>query len=150
MRGNDSQIKHSLTAWAKALGMSRDTIHKRLNKSGIQFESDVPITAMDIWTALSVDSEKDAAMTRKLNAEAEARERENEKESGNLVSVPEMERLLWSRIYLPLKVELEQMPERLGTLLNLDPSGISKLRDWVEEVKSRCREPKNKEAAPND
>ena len=63
-----------------------------------------------------------------------------------MVNLGEVDRLIWENILLPLKVQLEAMPDSLGPMANpTDPAaGKKTLREWWEKTKSFLRSADNK------
>ena len=62
-------------------------------------------------------------------------EKENRMRDGELVELPAAERIIWSELLMPLKQEMDLMPNRIGLLLGGESEKI--LLDWVENVKRR-------------
>lgn len=132
-------ISATLTAWSASLGLDRTTLRNRLGKAGIEIKPDEPIIAQHIYAAITGD--KDAAMTRKLTAEAESKERENREKAGELLDSAAIEKKLWSDFLAGLKAEVEQLPRTYATLCNpQDPETARKmLEQWVEKVKAQLK-----------
>lgn len=136
-RKNTTAITGTIQAWSIALNLDPSTIKRKLTVAEIKFEAGSPISALHIFKALTEESEKDKAMTRKLNAEAQARERDNRKEDGELFELPAIERKLWTDLLQPLQQELNQMPNGLAGLCNPQEPEVPKkvLTQWVEKTK---------------
>ena len=124
-------IEFSITAWSKALVMHHETLAGKLSKAGV--DKSETYTARQIFTALH--GEKDASIIRQNNAKAEQLEKENRMRDGELVELPAAERIIWSELLMPLKQEMDLMPNRIGLLLGGESEKI--LLDWVENVKRR-------------
>lgn len=135
-------ISGNIATWAKALGIHRDALTRRLNRSDVKFGAGDLIPARDVYKALSGD--KDAAMVRKLQAEAEAQERDNRKEDGELLESAAIEKKLWQDLLQPLRTEIEQMPKTYAAMANpQDPETARKvLEQWVEKTKQGLKERK--------
>ena len=91
---------------------------------------------------LNLDQER----ARKLSLESEALEDEKKIRNKSMVNLGEVDRLIWENILLPLKVQLEAMPDSLGPMANpTDPAaGKKTLREWWEKTKSFLRSADNK------
>jgi hypothetical protein len=100
-------ISATLHQWVASLGIDRETLERALGKSGVIVVARKPVAASDIFRAITGD--KEAAMTRKLNAEAEAKERENRMASGEIVTVEEAA-ALYGRKIAALVQRLESLP----------------------------------------
>lgn len=127
-------IAHTLYEWARELGTTRETLGKKLIQNGFQLQDREKISAKDIWLAMACD--KEAAMTRKLNAEAEAKERENRKEAGEIVTVEEAA-ALYGRKIAALVQRLESLPS-LVPGITLEQRQI--LAEQIELCKKQGRE----------
>lgn len=125
-------IKATLHAWAESVGVTRETLKRALSNAGIAREKE--ITAQEIITALTGD--KEAAMTRKLNAEAEAKERENRLAAGEIVTIEEAESLYGKKIGA-LVQQLDSLPALIPGL-TLAQRGV--LVAKIEECKKQARE----------
>lgn len=136
--------KLSITQAAKQFGFSKETVTRAMHRAGIKTPRGATFPIKTIHNALAGDVRSERA--RLLREQADKTALENQKTRGELVSIPTMERQLWERIYLPMKSNLETMPERLALLIAPDDAGrVQKLlRDWVEELKASCREPQTK------
>lgn len=137
--------KLSISQAANELGVSRETVRRGLNRNGIKTgEPGQTYALREIFNAVSGDFRFER--TRREKAAADKLELENTRERGELVNIPEMERLLWQTIYLPLRNELETLPERLAEIIAPgDAERVKKiLRDAVEQMKANCREPQPK------
>ena len=130
-RKSTSTITASIKAWADALDMDSSTIKKRMNRADIPFEPHVPISAKDIFRAMMAESDKEIAMTRKLNAEADKTERENLVAQKELYHLNEVEKLVWQEILFPLRAELLQMPKKF------DAETREQLESWVDATMNK-------------
>lgn len=132
-----SQLTATLFAWQTELCMDGDTLRRKLAKAEIKHEPRGLIRAREIIKALV--GGKDEALIRKATAEAIAIERENKVADGLLVELPVAEKAIWQALLMPLKQELELMPEKLAALVSPEnPEGAQQiLQDWVEQIKKQ-------------
>ena len=121
--------------WYQALSMHADTFAKRLSAAGITPEAHGLIAARDVMKAMGND--KDQAIARKNNADAEAREMENAQARKELLNMVECDKIIWSELLAPLRQELEQMPKQLGIQCNPQdpPMAEAVLLAWWERTK---------------
>jgi len=125
-------ISNNLHAWATSLGITRETIQRALSAAGIKY-SGGKIAARDVFTALTGD--KEAAMTRKLNAEAEAKERENRIAEGDTIPMEEAVAIYGKKIFA-LVQQLDAIPA-LVPGLSLAQRGV--LVSKLESIKEQAR-----------
>jgi len=139
---DEPQISATMTRWAVNLGMHRDALKRRLVESGIPFGDATELTAADVFKASHGDKEK--ALTRKLNADADDQERKNKVADGELLQLPAIEKKLWQDLLQPLRLEIEQMSEQLAGMCNPESPEVAKgvLRNWTESLKLKLKEPK--------
>jgi hypothetical protein len=132
-------IEGSVTAWAVALGIHRDALKRRLFEAGIKFEAREDLTAKEVFDSFTGD--KDKAMARKLNADADARERDNRKEAGELFELPAIEKKLWMDFLQPARLLGEQMAEQIAGLCNPQEPDTAKkvLHQWWEKFKTSLK-----------
>lgn len=144
MASKSETIAHSLTAWAANVGLDRTTLRNRLGKAGITIAADEPIKALDVYRATTGD--KDAAMTRKLTAEAEEKERDNRVAAGELLDASEIEKKLWQNLLQPLRTMLEQQANECAANCNPQNPEVAKavLLQWLERAKLAIKEPISK------
>lgn len=142
MKKDNPQITASLSSWATNLGVNREALKRRLNEHGIVYGDATQLTAAQIFKAMVGD--KDAAMTKKLLAEASERERKNREAEGELFELPAIEKKLWNDLLQPLRQSLEQAPEQLAGLCNPADPDVAKtvLRRFVEDLKLKLKEGK--------
>lgn len=137
--------KLTITAGAVAFGTTRETLKRALARAGLTTGEGMTFTILQLHNVLAGDTRAERA--RLLSERADKIALENKTRRGELVSISKMELLLWQRIYLPMKAELEAMPEKLAPKIAPDdsPRVQTILRDWVEEMKASCLEPKSNE-----
>lgn len=140
-RKNDAQVRGTIQAWADSLGKDPASIKRHLNSAGIKFRVGEEIDAVDIFRAFTADTEKDRATARKLTAEAESRERKNKIESGQLLDLTEIEKVVWGELLMPLRQALESMPRDIAPLLAGQPAEAVQrnLENWVETTKNKIQ-----------
>ena len=141
-RTKSGSLAFTVNAWAGAIGCDPKSIVRRLAKQRIPYESGGLITAHDLIKCFTGD--KEAAMVEKLQAETDRIHREELEAQGELVRLPVMEEKIWQRLLMPLRQELELMPEKVSALANPNnPSAaLGALRAWVEEIKRTLLEVK--------
>ncbi len=134
-------IEASISAWALAYGCDQTQFQRILKKAGVEYEVGKPLTADKAFAAVTFRSEKDAAIARQANAKAEEQEMLNAESRKELMSRSELEKIIWSDLLAPLRLELEQMPKSLSGLVNpADRETAEKvLSEWVEKTKSNIR-----------
>jgi hypothetical protein len=140
----DHHISATLHSWATSLGIHREALTLRLNRANIKFVTGTEIDAKDVFTAMTGD--KDAAMTRKLTAEAEREERENRVAAGELLDCAAIEKKLWSEMLQPLRTLLEQQANECAANCNPQNPEVAKavLTQWLERAKLAIKEPATK------
>jgi hypothetical protein len=89
-------ISNTLYEWAKCLRTTRETLGKKLESNGVRLTPKQKIPALDIFNAITGD--KEAAMTRKLMAEAEEKERDNRIAAGEIITVEEAAALYGKKV----------------------------------------------------
>lgn len=121
-------------------GWARETLVRRLRENGVKVEAYEDIDAADILKAICGD--KDAAMTRKLNADADSKERDNRKKAGELFELPAIEKMIWTDYMQPLRLDLEQMPKIYSGLCNPQEPEVAEkvLTQFVERLKLKIKE----------
>ena len=78
-------ITGTIHEWANSIGIARETLETALSRAGIVTQPREQVPASSVFKSMTGD--RDAAMTRKLNAEAESKERENRMEAGETITV---------------------------------------------------------------
>jgi DNA-directed RNA polymerase beta subunit len=126
------KITGSLQAWADSLAMDGSTIRRKLNRAEIKFETSQQLPALVIFRALTAESDKDMAMTRKLEAEAKKTERENAVAEGRLHDLTAVEKELWQNWLAPLRAELLSMPRTLAPRCVSAEESQEVLQGWIE------------------
>jgi hypothetical protein len=136
-------IAATLTAWAASLGLDRLTLRNRLGKAGIEIKADEPIIAQHIYAAITGD--KEAAMTRKLTAEAEEKERDNRVAAGELLDAAAIEKKLWTDLLQPLRTLMEQQANDCAANCNPQHPEVAKavLTQWLERAKLTIKKSKS-------
>jgi hypothetical protein len=139
MSKKTNHISATLKAWSEALAIDPSTIKRKLARREIKFQPGVPLTAMQIFHALTAESEKDQAITQKTLEETRAKKRENEIAEGRLHDRAAIEKAIWYGILVPLRLELESLPDKLaGMLANQDAITIHKIvTKATEEIKQQ-------------
>jgi hypothetical protein len=127
-----NKITGSIQAWADSLGVESSTIRRKLNRAEIKFEPGKQLLAFDIFRALTAESDKDAAMTRKLDAETRKTERENSVAEGRLHDLAAVEKIIWQDLLAPLRAELLAMPRTLAPRCASTEEAVEVLQSWVD------------------
>jgi hypothetical protein len=127
-------VQASLTSWSRALGIDRQQLQRALARSGTPVETRDTISARDIFNALTGD--KEAAMTRKLLAEAEEKERDNRIATGDILTAEDADQKLGA-VVTSLVQSLDSLPA-LVPGLNLEQRQI--LVAQIEAVKEKGRQ----------
>ena len=138
-------ISASIHAWSKALKVHPTQLERMLKRAEVEYETKQGLTAEQFIEAVTFRSEKDAAVARKANADAEAQEMENAKTRKELMDLAQIEKLLWNDCLGPLRTELEQMPKSLAGLCNPDEPEVAEktLLQWVEKTKTNIKAKSN-------
>jgi hypothetical protein len=89
-------IEGTVYKWSNSLGIDRKTLTQSLSRSGRHVADSEKISARDVFKAITGD--KEAAMTRKLLAEAEEKERNNRIAEGEIVTVEEAAQMYSGKI----------------------------------------------------
>ena len=128
-------ITGTITAWALSIGITRETLVRALVAAGMNSKPK-KLSAREVFNALTGD--KEAAMTRKLNAEAEAKERENRIAAGEVIDVESASQIYGKKI-AALVQNLDAMPAMIpGLTLNQRTEMVSR----IERVKQQARDAK--------
>ena len=139
-------MKMTLTQAAQEFQSSQETLRKRLVAAGHEIPKGNPgkkgrqFTVLEIHHALAGD--KEAAMTRKLQAEADEQERENRVANGELISVEQA-----AQVYGRKLGSMCQMLDAMGAQLDsrlaaaTEPVECRKIiNEYCESVKKSGRE----------
>ena len=139
-----SDIRASINAWSIAFGMSHENLCILLRRADIQYTPGQDISASDVFAAVTMRSEKDAAISRQANAKAEEQEMINAERRKQLMNVAQIEKVIWGDLLQPLRLEMEQMPKSLCALVNpQEPESAEKtLQQWVEKIKLNIKDKK--------
>ena len=137
-----SQISASINAWAQALGISHENFCIMLRRADVKYNPGQDLYAPDVFEAITYQSEKDKAVARKANADAESREMENAKTRKELMELAQIEKVVWNDLLQPLRTELEQMPRSLCALVNPEEPETAErvLQQWVEKTKANIKD----------
>ena len=134
-------IAATLAGWAKSIGIDAETINKALKRNDKDFKPGELIPARAVYDALTVGNQLKVAKLRRENAEAEKVERENLVEDGKLIDLAQAEKKLWDELLLPVKVEIEAMPDRMAPLMTGVPeTDHEHLTNWKEALKRQIGE----------
>jgi hypothetical protein len=128
------KISHTLRSWSVELGIDPATIKRKLTQQEIEIEIGKPIKGRDIFKALTAESDKELAQTRKANAEAAKVERINKIESGQLHCKSEIEKGIWQELLQPLRTEMQQMPKAICARCVSPEDAQEALQNWVDET----------------
>ena len=127
-------VSATLTMWSKSLGVDRQQIQRALTRNGVMTSDREEIQARDIFNAMTGD--KEAAMTRKLLAEAEEKERDNRMASGEILTAEEADAKLGGK--------LTAVVQGLDALAALVPGLTLEQRQilvtQVESIKEKARQ----------
>lgn len=126
-------IQHTLYEWSREIGKSRETIARALEQNGVKITPKSKIRGRDVFRAETGD--KEAAMTRKLIAEAEEKERENRKAEGEILTVEEADAAL-GQIVTALTQGLDSLP---ALIPGLTGEQRQKLVAEIEKIKETAR-----------
>lgn len=130
-----TKLTATLDTWSKAIGVDERTLKIRLTKAGVKVEPFGQLTARQIIKAMT--GEKDAAVIRKLTAEAEKTEMQNKIRDGQLIELATADRELWFNLYLPFKQALEAMPNEVSPLCVSPDAARAALTQHLENIKSK-------------
>jgi hypothetical protein len=146
MSKKSNHISATLKAWSESLAIDPSTIKRKLAKREIKFQPGMQLTAMQIFHALTTESEKDQAITLKTLEETRAKKRQNAIAEGQLHDKATIEKLIFQGILVPLKQELEYLPDKVANLVNPeDPVSAHRvLTKAIEEIKQQIRNAKIK------
>ncbi len=134
-------LKATIHIWSNTIGIDRKTLTQALARSGKAVKDGEKIGAREVFEAITGD--KEAAMTRKLNAEAECKERENRLAVGEIVTIEEAAALYGKKISA-LVQPLDALPA-LVPGLSLAQRGV--LVSKIEAIKEQTRNIRAKASA---
>lgn len=129
-------ILESIGMWAQSLGTTEDTLKTRLANRGIVFQKGMKFGAKEIFNSMTTD--KGEAQARKAVAEAEAKEMENDQTRAILMRKPDVEKIIWDELMLPLRQGLSNMPGAIAAQCNPDKPEMAfgVIQSYVEGIKS--------------
>ncbi len=125
-----SALARTLFAWSRELGMSRETLAKRLRATDLHLKRNQLITARQIFNAWT--GGKDEAQAREANARAELLEYKLRFQTGEIITYAEVEKM-FGEVLLPCRQRLLAMPSECAHTANpTDPAHAqAALQDWV-------------------
>lgn len=132
-------IAFTVWTWGKALAISQEKLNRGLTAIGIHPGRGEKITAVDIFKSLYGD--KDAALARKANADAEAVERKNREAAGELIDVEESAKIYGDKMQAIIE-RLDAMPAMLDSRLAAETSPLivrQILTEYNEQTKTLAR-----------
>lgn len=135
-------IEATLNAWATELGFDRETVSRRLLKSGYEMPAKGwgKVPAKKIWRAMVGD---DPTGKRRLNdAQSEKIERENAIAEGRLIAAEDLEPWLIQNYIAPMTTLLSSAATTLDTRCNpaSPETARAAIEDWIENtLKSAMR-----------
>lgn len=127
------QFTGTIHAWSRALGIEPKTLTQRLTKAEIHTTPGAEITARQVMKAMTGDDR--AEKTALIRAKRIAQETENREREGELVEMAVAEKAIWHDTVLPLKREIETMPDSVCALVNPENPALahSVLTGWAEQ-----------------
>lgn len=127
------------TTAAKALGIDPKTMNKRLRDRGHEIGQNRKYTLAEIVAAYLGDLE--AERIRETRANADLKELELRRESGELVSMDEVQSMM-NKVYLPMRQRLNALPSEMAAKTNpTDPEHArAQLNSWVDQALVLIRE----------
>lgn len=133
-----SKLSATVSNWSDELGMSRDTLTKRLRAIDFEWKVKDKISCRTIFRALSGD--KEAAQARLALADAEMKEDKLKERQGRLVDTESVEKQI-SAVMTPVAQRFDALPNEACHECNpTDPDFAREaLKRWVARSKSMIR-----------
>jgi hypothetical protein len=136
-------MKWTINKAASEFRCSRETLTRGLRANGHEVAKGNAFTTLQIHSALAGDLKFERV--RRERAQADKLEMQNKIRDGQLVELPVAERELYFNLWLPIKQQLDLMPEQLAALCNPESPETARLVIFthVEQIKSQMRNPKS-------
>jgi hypothetical protein len=130
----NSSIDFTVHTWAVALNIDHATIKRKLAQQEVKFTPGGRLSAKTIFNCLTAQSDKEIAITRKVNADAIARETKNAIASGQLHCKADITKAIWTECLQPLRAELLSMPQAIGPRCVNPAEAEAALHDFLESA----------------
>ena len=124
----------SQTAAAKALGISRERLHRQCAKAGIEVKARQKLTFREVVRAMT-GGNMEAEKLRETSARADLLELDRREKEKELVSLSDVQDML-QQMMAPIRSRLNAMPTELANRVNPTDPQLAKdaAQRWVDEA----------------